>query len=581
MATYDEATIISPSPVGDILRQAGMLIGIAASVALGAYVILWSREPNYSLLYSDLSDRDITQVADALEGSDIPYRVDPANGGVLVSASHIHDARLKLASAGLPRGAGMGFELLNEDGGFGTSQFLERARYQRAIEGELSGSIAKINNVRSARVHLGMPAETAFARAKREPSASVILELYTGRRLEPEQVGAISHLVSASVPNLPADKVTVVDQHGNLLTSRDGDDEIVMSGKRFDYRRRVEQSYVERVEAILMPYVGPDGVRAQVSADLDFTSTEQTRETYNPDLPAVRSERLLEEERIGKGAGGVPGALTNEPPNEAEAPEVATAEDAETEGAATQQGSSRKQTTRNYELDRTISHTKPSSGVLRRLSVAVVIREKPAAPVPSTTDETAAGEAATGDTTADPAVDTAPTKVVTPGYSAEQLAEMTQLVKDAVGYEISRGDTVSLTAVEFLTPPIAEPLPELPIWQQTWVWDIAKQTLGGLFVLIVLFTVIRPTMKNLMKKPEPPVQYLQNPDGTLRSLPENSASGASDDAAGGQAALESPASEATLLAPPSSGEDIEQIKQFVQQQPKVSAQIVKGWVQAE
>lgn len=580
MATYDEATIISPSPVGDILRQAGMLIGIAASVALGAYVMLWAREPNYSLLYSDLSDRDITQVADALEGSDIPYRVDPASGGVLVAASHLHDARLKLAAVGLPRGAGMGFELLNEESGFGTSQFLERARYQRAIEGELSRSIAKINNVRSARVHLGMPAETAFARAKREPSASVILELYSGRRLEPEQVGAISHLVSASVPNLPPDKVTVVDQHGNLLTARDGDDEIVMSGKRFDYRRRVEQSYVERVEAILMPYVGPDGVRAQVSADLDFTTTEQTRETYNPDLPAVRSERLLEEERVGKGAGGVPGALTNEPPNDAEAPEVATADGAEGEEAVRSQGSSRKQTTRNYELDRTISHTKPSSGVLRRLSVAVVIREKPTAESATTGDDTATADPAAGTAGADPAAGTATQSVTASGYSAEQLAEMTQLVKDAVGYEISRGDTVSLTAVEFLAPPTAEPLPELPIWQQTWVWDIGKQALGGLFVLMVLFMVIRPTMKNLMKKPDPPVQYVQNPDGSLRSLTADSANGAGE-ANGEQAALEAPASEATLLAPPDSSEDIEQIKQFVQQQPKVSAQIVKGWVQAE
>ena len=398
MATYDQAaTVITPNPVLDILRQAGMLIGIAASVALGAYVMLWARSPNYTLLYSDLADRDITQIADALESSDIAYRVDPQGGGVLVDASRLHDAKLQLAASGLPRSAGVGFELMQEDGGFGTSQFLERARYQRAIEGELSRSIAKINNVRSARVHLGMPAESAFARARREPSASVIVELYAGRRLESAQVGAITHLVSSSVPNLPADKVTVVDQNGSLLTSKDGDDEIVLSGKRFDYARKVEDSYVKRVEAILMPYVGPDGVRAEVSADLDFTTTEQTRETYNPDLPAVRSERLLEEERIGKGTGGVPGALSNEPPLDSEAPEVADAEGNEAVGAVaaatqSQPGSLRKQTTRNYELDRTISHTKPSTGVLRRLSVAVVIRDKAVA-------------SQTGDTTAEAGAD--------------------------------------------------------------------------------------------------------------------------------------------------------------------------------
>ena len=567
MATYDQAaTVITPNPVMDVLRQAGMLVGIAASVALGAYVMLWARSPNYTLLYSDLADRDITQIADALESNDIPYRVDPQGGGVLVDASRLHDAKLQLAASGLPRSAGVGFELMQEDGGFGTSQFLERARYQRAIEGELSRSIAKINNVRSARVHLGMPAESAFARAKREPSASVIVELYAGRRLESSQVGAISHLVSSSVPNLPADKVTVVDQNGNLLTAKDGDDEIVLSGKRFDYARRVEDSYVKRVEAILMPYVGPDGVRAEVSADIDFTSTEQTRETFNPDLPAVRSERMLEEERVGKGTGGVPGALSNEPPLESQAPEVAGGEGAENIGAEVQSqpGSSRKQTTRNYELDRTISHTKPSTGVLRRLSVAVVIRDKAvAAP---------AAEAAEG---ADAASGAAAT-----GYNDTEIAEMTQLVKDAIGFDIARGDTVSLKAVQFLAPPIAEPLPEPPIWQQPWVWDIGKQALGGIFVLIVLFTVIRPAMKNLMKKPAPPVQYTANPEGAPRSL-EDGSGGSAEDSANGGAAQVAAGGEAKLLAPPGSDADVEQIQKFVQDQPKVSAQIVKGWVAAE
>ncbi|MEM7467028.1 MAG: flagellar basal-body MS-ring/collar protein FliF [Pseudomonadota bacterium] len=569
MATYDQtASVISPNPIMDVLRQAGLLIGIAASVALGAYVMLWARSPNYTLLYSDLGDRDITQIAEALDSSDIPYRVDPASGGVLVAASQIHDAKLQLATAGLPRGAGIGFELMQDDGGFGTSQFLERARYQRAIEGELSRSIAKIKNVRTARVHLGMPAETAFARSKREPSASVIVELYAGRRLEAEQVGAISHLVSASVPNLPADKVTIVDQNGNLLTAEDSNDEIALSGKRFDYNRRIEASYVQRVEAILMPYVGPDGVRAEVSADIDFTSSEQTRETFNPDLPAVRSERLLEEERVGKGVAGVPGALTNEPPIASESPEVAESGGEQTEEVSTQApGTSRKQTTRNYELDRTISHTKPSTGVLRRLSVAVVIRDKQA--VVEASAEATAEESNQGTEEAAAASPAA-------GFSDKEIAEMTQLVKDAIGFNVSRGDTVSLRAVEFLVPPEADPLPEPPIWQQPWVWNIGKQVLGGIFALIVLFTVIRPAVKTLMKKPEPPMQLVANPDGTPRSLESD----ANAQAETTQAANEG-GGEAKLLAPPGSDADVEQIQKFVQDQPKVSAQIVKGWVAAE
>ena len=238
-----------------------------------------------------------------------------------------------------------------------------------------------------------------------------------------------------------------------MLTAKEGNDEIALSGKRFDYRRRVEESYVTRVEAILMPYVGPDGVRAEVSADIDFTTTEQTRETFNPDLPAVRSERMLEEERSGAGIAGVPGALTNEPPTDAAAPEDALAEaGAELTEEAQKQapGSSRKQTTRNYELDRTISHTKPSTGTLRRLSIAVVIRDK-AKPAPISDASNEESPNADGQENVAAAAD---------GYTEQDLAEMTELVKDAIGFDIARGDTVSLKAAQFLAPPVAEPLPE-------------------------------------------------------------------------------------------------------------------------
>jgi flagellar M-ring protein FliF len=378
----ESAVIMRSGTPANILRQAGMMVGIAASVALGVYVVMWARTPNYSMLYSDLSDRDVTQIAEALKSTEIPHRIDPGSGAILVAASRVHDARLKLAAAGLPKSAGMGFELMQEEQGFGTSQFLERARYQRAIEGELSRSISRINNVRNARVHLGLPPQTVFSRSQREPTASVILDLYSGRKLESHQVSAITHLVSASVPNLPANKVTVVDQQGSLLTDQGGNEEVVVTGRRFEHRQRLENEYMKRIENILMPFVGADGVRAQVTADLDFTITEQTRESFNPDLPAVRSERLLEESRVGAGIGGVPGALSNEPPGTASAPEEvadATGEGVETASTAKPE-SIRTQTTRNYELDRTISHTKPSLGSIRRLSVAVVVRSPAPAP---------------------------------------------------------------------------------------------------------------------------------------------------------------------------------------------------------
>lgn len=538
-----------------ILRQAGVLVGIAASVALGVYVVMWARTPNYSLLYSDLSDRDAAQIADTLKGSDVPYRIDPDSGAVLVATSHVHDARLKLAAAGLPKSAGMGFELMQEDQGFGTSQFLERARYQRAMEGELSRSIARINSVRSARVHLGLPPQTVFSRSRREPTASVILDLYAGRKLEAHQVSAITHLVSASVPNLPAQRVTVVDQLGNLLTDQGGDEEVVLTGRRFEHRQRVERAFMERIEAILMPFVGPDGVRAQVTADLDFTSTEQTRESFNPDLPAVRSERLLEEQRTAGGSGGVPGSLSNEPPGEAAAPEEAVGEittEGEAAVAESPPESIRSQTTRNYELDRTISHTKPSVGTIRRLSVAVVVRS-PATPE------------------APPAADPEPA-AATAGYAPEQIEKMTKLVKEAIGFDAARGDTVSVTSADFMAPPAPAPLPETPIWKQPWVWDVAKQAVGALFVLFLVFAVLRPAMKSLIGKPGAANGRLAlAADGSAAMLPPGADPAALP--AGTQSEEMQP-----MIEGPELPRDVEGVRQYVNKEPKIAAQVVRGWV---
>lgn len=564
-----------------ILRQLVVMLGIAASVALGVYVVMWSREPNFAMLYSDLSDRDLSQVADALKSTGIPYRIDAGGGAIMVDSAQLDDARLKLAAAGLPKGGERGFELLEQGESFGASQFLERARYQHAIEGELSRSIARIDNVRAARVHLAMPQESVFARHRKAPSASVIVDLFPGRMLEAEQVSAITHLVAASVPNLPASRVTIVDSRGNLLVTENADREMAVTSERFDHTRRLEQAYVARIEEILAPFVGPDGVRAQVNADLDFTLSEQTRESFNPDLPAVRSERTMEEERTGNGPGGVPGALSNAPPAEAAAPEEAAPEDAAADGAApagaaanetTQTPTSkRKQATRNYELDRTISHTRPSPGAIRRLSVAVVVRNPlpPAAPVPADGAAPPEGEAA-----AAPAAPTEPVE-----FTPEEIARMTQLVKETIGYDEARGDTVSVTAANFMAPPMPAAMPEPPIWEQPWVWNVARQAAGGLFALILLFGVLRPTIKSMLAKP------------TVATT-AGAAAGAAE--GGGQPALPGAASAdgAQLALPPGLSaepsqpllpggaphENLDQVRSIVAQDPRVAAQVIKGWV---
>lgn len=565
-----------------ILRQLVVMLGIAASVALGVYVVMWSREPNFAMLYSDLSERDLSQVADALKATRIPYRIDSGGGAILVDSAQLDDARLKLAAAGLPKGGARGFELLEQGETFGASQFLERARYQHAIEGELSRSIARIDNVRAARVHLAMPPESVFARQRKAPSASVIVDLFPGRMLDAEQVSAITHLVAASVPNLPASRVTIVDSRGNLLVTENADRDMAVTAERFEHTRRLEQAYIARIEEILAPFVGPDGVRAQVNADLDFTLSEQTRESFNPDLPAVRSERTLEEERTGNGPGGVPGALSNAPPGEAAAPEEAAAEgeagaegappaaDAETRTAETPT-SKRKQATRNYELDRTISHTRPSPGAIRRLSVAVVVRN----PLPPTPPAPADGTApAEGDAAATPAAAPVPVE-----FTPEEIARMTQLVKETIGYDEARGDTVSVSAANFMAPPMPVAMPEPPMWEQPWVWNVARQAAGGLFALFLLFGVLRPTIKSMLAKPTVAASA-----AAATAAGEGAGQAALPGATGTDGAplalppgLQSEAQQ-PLLPGGAPHESLEQVRSIVAQDPRVAAQVIKGWV---
>jgi flagellar M-ring protein FliF len=544
-----------------LLRQAGMLIGIAASVALGAYVVMWSRTPNYSMLYSDLNERDLTQIVNELQTAQIPFKINHDAGSILVASANLDDARMKLASAGLPHGATAGFESLNQDPGFGTTQFLERARYQHSIEAELSRSIAKITNVRSARVQLALPPETAFARTRREPSASVFLDLYAGRRLEPQQVAAITHLVSASVPNLAAERVTVIDQNGSLLTEEAADSDVKLATRHFEMTQRLEKSMADRIEHILEPMVGMDGVRAQVTAELDFTDSEHTSETREPDQAAVLSESKLEEEHAGAGSGGVPGALSNTPPGTATAPEQAAANAQQnTPGAAPNTQANAKQetprtkrvqSTTNYQPNVTISHVRPPQGEVRHLSVAVVVRN------PASVAKEAPKE---GD-----AAKTAETPKA--AYTQEQLDRMTNLVKNAIGYRADRGDVVTLTSEDFVAPPAPEPIPDIPMWKQPWMWDVGKQVLGGLFALVLVFGVLRPAMKNLMGKPV--VGMLPGADGQA-GLP----------GPGGAAALPAAAGEGQqrMLPGVAGGSALEQAKQVAASDPRVAAQVIKGWV---
>ncbi len=526
-----------------IMKQIGFLLAIAASIALGGFILMWAQSPNYQVLFNGLEAKESSEIVAALQQTDTDYKLDPSSGAVLVPASKLQSIRMTLAAEGLPRSVSPGMEMLSEEQGFGTSQFIERARYQHAMEEELSRSISELYNVKSARVHLAIPKQSVFVRDRKPASASVVVNLYAGRNLEPGQVSAVTHMVASSVPNMSNSNVTIVDQKGSLLTQVDRSDSLAMSDSQLKYTQKLERNYIQRIENILAPIVGSNGVRAQVVAVVDFTVTEQTHESYNPDMTVMRSEQVQEENRVGSmGAIGIPGALSNQPSLQGTAPETLT--DEEGGGSATPSAiptTSSKQSTRNFELDRTISHTRVAPGSIRKLSVAVLVDERREA---GSTESTPLSEA--------------------------EMTRINALIMDAIGFNKARGDSLNIVNAAFLIPAEAEPLPELAIWEQVWVWDVAKQALGGLLVLFLIFGVIRPAFKDLNKV-----------DQASAGMQANIAAGMNPEAA--LALANTGQAEGAKIT--TGSEDVEgqltNVRSLVQQDPALVAQVVKNWTMSE
>jgi flagellar M-ring protein FliF len=517
------------------LKPAMLLVGLAAAIALGVGVVLWSKEPNYQLLMTKVGNDEISQITQTLDSTGIPYTTDMGSGSVSVPADRLNEARLKLAGAGLP--ASGGFASLTKDSGFGTSQVMETARYQYALEIELAKTIANLQPVEAARVHLAIPEQSAFIRDKRVASASVFVQLRNGRRLDPEQVNSIINLVASSIPGMDAKHVTVIDQQGRLLSSPEGDDDFAMRDRQYEFAHRLEDMYTQRIEQLLMPLVGMGNIRAQVVADVDLSVTEETREQYNPQSQVVRSEQTSEEVNRNGATGpqGVPGALTNQPPagGTAAAPNVATNVTAtqDAPGTATDTANTNKQATRNYEIDRTLAYTKQLPGHLKRLSVAVLVDN------PHTTD--------------------ADGKVTEATFTPEQIDSMTKLVRDAVGFDEKRGDSVNVVNSSFRAVTAEKPgdLFSTPIWERPWVRDLTK-LLSGLIVLLVLIqSVIKPLIRNLTTQSRP--QQLPSPQ--QQQIIEQQA------ASGGQ-------------QPKGYEQQLADARAVVNQDPARVAQVVKTWV---
>ena len=479
------------------------MVAIAALFAIIVGTILWSRQPDWKTLFSNLNEKDGGVIVTVLEQQNIPHRYSD-NGALQVPADRVHDIRLKLASQGLPRGGMVGFELM-ENQKFGISQFAEQVNYQRGLEGELARTIQSIGAVQSARVHLAIPKPSVFVREEQKPTASVMLNVYAGRTLDSAQIAGITHLVSSSVPQLPATNVTVIDQSGTLLSQLKSKlTEAGLDAAQVKYVHDIEGSIIKRIEDILKPMLGNENFKVQVAADIDFSQSEQTAESYRPnntpETTAIRSRQSNETASVNQSAGGVPGALTNQPPVPATAPltQPATgtapgqpAKPGEPQGRLDAAGvtsplngvgqpiNTSKNATVNFEVDKTIRHTKQGMGDIRRLSAAIVINHR------KDTDKNG--------------------QVITKPIPDSEMKQINELVREAMGFNKERGDSISVANAPFT---IAGEKSDgaMPLWKDpesvSFAKDILKYLLIALIAAFLFLKVIQPSLKAMFPSPE-------------------------------------------------------------------------------
>jgi len=531
-----------------------LMVAVAAIIALAVASSTWLKQADYRVLFSNISERDGGAVIAALEQMNVPYRFSDSGGAILVPSASVHEARLRLATQGLPKGGGVGFELM-ENQKFGISQFAEQVNYQRGLEGELARTIQSIGAVQEARVHLAIPKPTVFVREEQKPSASVLLNLYPGRSLEPSQIAGIQNLIAASVPSLAVAGVTIIDQSGAMLSQLKSKlMEAGLDPTQITYVQEIEASAMKRIQDILSPIVGRDNVQVQVAADVDFSQSEQTAETHRPNTTppdiSIRSQQTSESASTTPSAQGVPGALSNQPPVPATAPLTQPAvPPAQAAGAATGQPipgqlnaagvqapinsvaqpiTTRKDSTVNYEIDKTISHTKQAIGSIKRLSAAVVLNHRKDA------------------------------KGVAKPLADAELKQINDLVKEAMGYNKDRGDTVSVANAPFT--PSEKTDSQIALWKDPDMLALAKELFKYVAIAAIaaylLLKVIMPLVKTMMTPPPKPAGVTLGGNVNVVSDDED---------------VEKPTAAVALE------KKLGHARDLAQQDPKVVANIIKDW----
>ncbi|MCH8537135.1 MAG: flagellar M-ring protein FliF [Alkalimonas sp.] len=529
----------------DTLRQVTMVIALTICLAIALLIIMWARQPEMRPL-GTFATEELIQTLDHLDAQRVNYKLE---GNVIyVAENEFQSVRLGLTRSGLAQEPHSGTDILMQDSGFGVSQRLETERLKHSREQQLARTIEELQSVSRARVLLAIPPENVFARRQRMPSATVLLTARGGRVIRDSEVDAIVDIVASAVQSLEPSRVTVTDQNGRLLNSGSQDATSARKRREYEIERSREEEYRNKIDSILMPVLGHGNYTAQVDLVMDFTTLEQTQQRFNPDLPAIRSEMSIEENSVGGLSGGIPGALSNQPPMPSAIPEQATGGGAQ----PVVPGRNHKETTRNYELDTTISHTSQQSGVIRRLSVSVAVDYRP-------------GVNAEGEPEPQP-------------RTQAEIANIRRLLQGSIGFDVQRGDTIEVVSVPF-TRMEMEPADTVYFYQEDWFIRLVRLVIAGLVIIVLILSVVRPMLKKLIYPEDTKDAYDEDALGgldlgddtidMLKSSFDESAVGFSEDG--------------TLMLPDLHGDEdlLKAVRALVANEPELSALVVRNWLEED
>lgn len=526
----------------DFLRQMTIVIALAICFAIAVFVIMLANQPEYRFL-TKLPTEQLIKTMDFLDSNQVEYRQE--NNTISVESDEYQNVKLMLAREGLSDAPSEGSEILMQDMGFGVSQRLETERLKHSREQQLARTIEELKSISRARVLLAIPRENVFAKREKNPSATVVLTLRRGRLLSEEEVDAVVDIVASAVQSLDPNRVTVTDQNGRLLNSGSQDSVSSRSRKEFEIEQKREAEYMDKIDSILIPVVGLGNFTAQVDVAMDFTNTEETQRRYNSDLPALRSEMKVEDNTIGGLLGGIPGALTNQPPLDSNIPEDATGGQ-----QRTMPGRKHSESTRNYELDEAISYTKQQTGVIRRISVSVALDYLP-------------GLNAEGEPT--------PT-----ARSVQEMANIRRLLQGSIGFNLQRGDSLDVVTLPFSRADVIE-VEAVPLWKDPTIYKYAKLIGAVILIAILFFAVVRPMLKRLIHPEQTPNDYgdksldshIDLGDETMDMLTSDFDAGAVGFAPDGSLQLPDLHRDEDIL---------KAVRALVANEPELSSQVVKSWL---